>query len=150
MLHHPIIMIPKLVVLGIIIVALIILHGTLTPSQFRVAAAGGVILFIAASVAIWMIAIRILSNPDSKIGKATLLSHQARSEDGFRASLDQYISLVGKQGLAVSNLNPAGTALIDGKQIPVMTAGEFVEADSPVTVVSAKGSKVIVTSLKGM
>jgi len=148
MIHHPVVLVPKLVVLGIIIVVLIILHGILTPSQFRVAVAAGVVLFIAASAAIWVMAAKILGNPDSKIGKATVLSHEARAEDGFTASSDQFASLAGQRGVAVSNLNPAGTALVEGKRISVMTDGEFVEANSPIEVVQARGSKVIVKGMK--
>ena len=148
MIHHPVILVPKLVVLGIIIVVLIILHGILTPSQFRVAIAAGVVIFIAASVAIWVVAAKLLSDPDSKIGKASVLFYQAKAEDGFTASPDQFTSLIGKQGVAVSNLNPAGTALVEENRIAVMTDGEFVEANSPIEVVQARGSKVVVTGLK--
>lgn len=102
MIHHPVILVPKLVVLGIIIVVLIILHGILTPSQFRVAIAAGAILFIAASVTTWIIAFKILANPDSRIGKAAILSHAAKAADGFTASSDQFASLVGQRGVAVS------------------------------------------------
>ncbi|MFC1451834.1 NfeD family protein [Verrucomicrobiota bacterium] len=148
MIHHPVILVPKLVVLGIIIIVLITLHGILSPSQFRAAVAAGVVLFIAASVAIWIVAAKLLANPDSKIAKATVLSHEAKAEDGFKASSDQFASLVGKRGVAVSNLNPAGTALVEEKRIPVMTDGEFIEATSPVIVVQARGAKVVVRGLK--
>ena len=146
MIHHPVTWVPKLVVLGIIIVALVVLHGILTPPQFMVAVGAGVILFVVASIAIWGVAAKILTNPDSRIGKATVLSHEAKADEGFRASSDQFASLVGQRGVAVSNLNPAGTALVEEQRIPVMTNGEFIEANSPIIVVEARGSKVVVRS----
>ena len=147
MIHHPVILVPKLVVLGVIIVVLIVLHGILSPSQFKVAVAAAAILFLGATVVIWVVAARVLGNPDSKIGKASVLSHQARSEDGFRASSDECVSLMGKRGIALSRLNPSGTALFGGKRISVMSDGEFIEANSAVEVVVVKGFKVVVKRL---
>ena len=111
-----------------------------------VSVGAGVILFVVASIAIWGVAAKILTNPDSRIGKATVLSHEAKADEGFRASSDQFASLVGQRGVAVSNLNPAGTALVEEQRIPVMTNGEFIEANSPIIVVEARGSKVVVRS----
>ena len=52
--------------------------------------------------------------------------------------------LVGKSGIAVSTLRPAGIAEIDGKRIDVLTAGEFIEKGSPITVVKAEGMHILV------
>ena len=90
------------------------------------------------------LAARALGNPDSTIGKATVLTHQARSEDGFRASSDERAVLVGKTGVAVSNLNPAGTALVEGQRLSVVSDGEFIEADSSIEVVAARDFRIVV------
>ena len=52
--------------------------------------------------------------------------------------------LVGKSGVAISTLRPAGIAEIDGKRIDVLTAGEFIEKGSPITVVKAEGMHILV------
>ena len=52
--------------------------------------------------------------------------------------------LVGKSGVALSTLRPAGIAEIDGKRLDVLTAGEFIEKGSPVTVVKAEGMHILV------
>ena len=148
MIHHPVILVPKLIALGIVILALVILRGFLTPSQFRFAIAIAVAFFLVASVIIWIVAARLLANPNSRIGKAAILVHEAKAEDGFRASSDQFASLVGRRGVAISNLNPAGTVLVDERRISVMTDGEFVEANSAVEVVETKGSRIVVRGLK--
>ena len=147
MIHHPVILVPKLMVLGVIIVALIILRGIITPSQFRCAIAAGVVLFCAASVMIWVVAAMLLTDPDSKIGKATVLSHQAELGGGLKSSSDQCASLAGQRGVAVSNLNPAGTALIDQKQMSVLTGGDFIEAGGQIEIVEARGSRVVVAAV---
>ena len=148
MIHHPLIIIPKIVVLAVIIIVLGILHGMLTPEQFRVAVVVAAVLFLCFVTALWTFAVKVLSDPNSKIGQATLLSRQLKSEDGFKASSDQFAPLVGRTGVALSNLNPAGTASIDEQRIPVQTRGEFIETNSPVLVVEAKGSKVVVQQIK--
>jgi len=148
MIHHPVILIPKLVVLAVIIVVLIILHGTLTPGQFKVAVIIAAVVFVALSAVIWIVAAKVLSNPESKIGKATVLFQQASSKDGFTASSDQYASFVGKKGVAITTLSPSGTALVEGKRIHVLTDGVFVEANSPIEIVEAKGSRVVVKAVE--
>lgn len=144
MVHHPLIIVPKLIALLIIAVVLMILHGVLTPEQFTVAVAASVVGFIAFCVALWTFVIRKLRNPESKISKATVLSHQARSEDGFTAAADQFTSLVGRQGAAASALSPSGIAVIEGQRISVITSGEFIAAGSAVEVVEARGARVVV------
>lgn len=53
-------------------------------------------------------------------------------------------SLVGKSGIAVTTLRPAGIAEIEGKRVDVTTAGEFIQKGSRVTVVKAEGMQILV------
>ena len=53
-------------------------------------------------------------------------------------------SLVGKSGIAVTTLRPAGIAEIEGKRVDVTTAGEFIQKGSRVTVVKAEGIQILV------
>ena len=144
MIHHPVTFVSKLIVLAVILVVLLMLRDVLTPSQFGVAVAIGGILFIAASILIWTMVARLLANPESPVGKASMLTHEARAEDGFTAAPDAYATLIGKHGVAVSNLNPAGTALIEDTVVPVQTGGEFIDANMPVEVVVVQGAKIVV------
>ncbi len=104
MIHHPVILIPKLILLAVIIAALIVLHGTLNAAQFQLALIIAAAGFICCTVVIWIVGLRALSNPNSKWAKATTLSHEARAEDGFTASSDQFQALVGARGTAASAL----------------------------------------------
>jgi membrane-bound serine protease (ClpP class) len=51
---------------------------------------------------------------------------------------------VGKSGVALTLLRPAGIAEIDGKRVDVMTAGEFLAKGCRVTVVKAEGMHILV------
>jgi membrane-bound serine protease (ClpP class) len=144
MIHHPVALVSKLIVLAVIIVVLISLRDVLTPSEFGVAVAIGGILFIAASILVWTVVARLLADPESPVGKASMLTHEARAEDGFTAAPEAYATLIGKHGVAVSNLNPAGTALIDDRVVPVQTVGEFIDANIAVEVVEVQGAKIVV------
>ncbi len=144
MIHHPVILIPKLVVLAVIAVILIILRGVLTPRDFTIAVVAGAVVFVVFCIALWIFVLKALKNPRSRLTRATVLSHQASSDKGFTASSGEFASLVGKHGIAVSPLNPSGKAVFDGKRISVQADGEFIDTGSPVEVVAATGLKVVV------
>jgi len=144
MIHHPLILGPKLVVLVVIIVALVILHGYLTPGQFTIAMIVAATVFVCFSAALWTIALRLLRNPDSKMAKQMVLSDQARAEHGFLPSTDEFTALIGNRGIALSALRPSGIASFAERRVPVITEGAFIPSGSPVEIVAARGSKVIV------
>lgn len=74
------------------------------------------------------------------------LSHKTTlsSEDGVLTYRGDYGSLVGKNGVAVTQLHPSGIVLIDGKKIDVVTEGELIEKGERVNVVRTEGNRVIV------
>ena len=144
MIHHPVILVPKLVVLGILIIVLIILHGTLSTDQFRVAVITSIVGFAIFVAVLWGVGLKLLSNPDSRLSKATTLSTQARAEDGYVASSNELAVLLGVSGEATSALRPSGTALIQGKRIGVVTSGEFIAAGVIIEVAEVRGSRVVV------
>jgi membrane-bound serine protease (ClpP class) len=69
---------------------------------------------------------------------------------GGMAQTDGYISappradLVGQEGVAVTDLRPAGTAAIAGERVDVVTEGEFVAQGSPVRVLRSEGYRHVV------
>ena len=50
--------------------------------------------------------------------------------------------LVGKTGVAITTLRPAGIAEFDGRRVDVATAGEFIQKGETVTVVKAEGMHI--------
>ncbi|MFW6158043.1 MAG: NfeD family protein [Planctomycetota bacterium] len=144
MIHHPAILIPKLVVLLALIALLILLHSVLTPTGFVVALISAGVFFVVFSVLLWFFVLRSLNNPDSSMSRATVLSHAASAERGFRATPEGNESLVGRRGVATSKLSPSGVATIDGKRLSVMTGGEFIEPRATVEVVEGRGSRIVV------
>jgi membrane-bound serine protease (ClpP class) len=58
-------------------------------------------------------------------------------------------SCAGRTGTALTDLRPSGTARIDGARLSVVTAGEYIEQDSPVIVVQHEGSRIVVRRFDG-
>lgn len=77
-----------------------------------------------------------------------VLSSETRAADGYVSSSREHDQdWLGKEGVSVSELRPAGIALIDGRRLDVVTDGEFVEAQQPVKIVEARGNRIVVRPL---
>ena len=50
--------------------------------------------------------------------------------------------LIGKSGIAITTLRPAGIAEIDGRRVDVATSGEFIPKGATVTVIQAQGMHI--------
>ena len=73
-----------------------------------------------------------------------LTSPGIESEDeGYSTSIGLE-NMVGKSGIATSDLRPSGWALVGDKKIFVVTEGEFVDNDQPIKVLSVDGNRVVV------
>jgi len=62
------------------------------------------------------------------------------------SELDSYIDM---EGTAVTDLRPAGIAVINGKRVDVVTRGEYFEKDSVILVIAVTGNQIIVRKKEG-
>jgi membrane-bound serine protease (ClpP class) len=76
--------------------------------------------------------------------KRLSLSSSLKTEDGFISSKAELEKLTDKEGVAITNLRPAGIALIDGRKVDVVTEGSMIDKNTPVKVISVEGVKIIV------
>lgn len=51
---------------------------------------------------------------------------------------------VGQEGIAQTNLRPAGTAVFNNQSVDVITQGEYVQKGEPITAIRVEGAKIIV------
>jgi len=65
-------------------------------------------------------------------------------KEGVSSQSSELESYVGRQGNAVTDLRPAGIALINGKRVDVVTRGEYIEKDSAIIVTTVTGNQIIV------
>ena len=75
-----------------------------------------------------------------------VLRDSTDAEAGFSAAEDlQY--LMGRRGVAATDLRPSGNADFDGVKLDVVTRGEFVERGSAVAVIEVEGNRIVVKAL---
>ncbi len=78
--------------------------------------------------------------PRTFIGKRLMLN---AAIDGPHEYPD-HSSLLGKQGVALTDLRPAGTARIENQRVDVVAESGYIPADEPVVVRKVEGLRVVV------
>ena len=77
-----------------------------------------------------------------------VLSDEIKASEGYTSSSrDADDELMGKEGVTMSFLRPSGIAMFEGQRLNVITDGEFIEAQRPIKIVEARGSRVVVRAL---
>ncbi len=85
------------------------------------------------------------SAPFQRFSLSTVMS----TDLGYHsAGLEDFESFLGKTGVALTPLRPAGTARIDNKRLDVVTVGDFIAQNTPVKVAEVEGSKISVEALE--
>lgn len=79
----------------------------------------------------------------SKLFKSIVLTNETRKEKGYLSShVDD--SLLGKSGLAVSELRPSGFVNIEGNRLDVLSDEGYISMGTEVKIVRIEGSKIFV------
>ncbi len=81
--------------------------------------------------------------PNSHRFSGLLLTQQTHRAEGY-ISAPQRDELIGRAGVTVTDLRPAGVAEVDGERIDVVSEGDFVGAGVAVTIVRAEGYRHVV------
>jgi len=84
--------------------------------------------------------------PRTPIGKKIVVS--GLSFESTAATDVRDLDLLGKQGVALGTLRPAGHARIEGRRVDVVSRGEPIEAATPVHVVEVRGNRVVVAAIE--
>lgn len=65
-------------------------------------------------------------------------------KEGYVVPKQSFANFLDKQGIALSQLRPAGTADFSGERLDVVTEGAFVSSGSRIKVIAVEGKRVIV------
>lgn len=84
--------------------------------------------------------------PESEQFEGVLHRDTQPSEDGY-VSAPVRTDLIGRTGVALSELRPIGTAEFDDERVDVSTDGEYIDKGTPVKVVRADNMKVVVRAV---
>lgn len=104
------------------------------------------LLFISLVVAIIIFLCILRFLPSSKLWTKLMLKESETLQAGFSSSRD-YSGYLGREGLVISFLRPAGMIDIDGIHLDVVSEGQYIELGAKVKVVSVNGSRIVVRCL---
>jgi membrane-bound serine protease (ClpP class) len=127
--------------LGVMLVA----AGVVCGFAFQGATWGAGLLVVSGLLGLVSFWLWIKLIPKTPLGRRLMLSHDAhewKSSDVSRQGLE------GKEGVAHSTLRPAGTALIDGVRVDVVSRGEMIAVRTRIKVIAVEGNRVVVTTLE--
>jgi membrane-bound serine protease (ClpP class) len=98
-------------------------------------------------IAILLFLVILRRLPTSRLWNKLILKETETTEAGFTSG-HNYEKYLGKSGVAITLLRPAGIAEFDGEQLDVVSEGQYIEAGTKVKVVKAEGSRIIVKAVK--
>lgn len=143
--------IPGFGVVGLLGIGLMIASLALTQlGDFRlwsVESVAGVLARLSASMiaAVVLSIVFIRALPRFSTFNRLILGSQISASDGYVSSPpERDAELTGRRGTALSDLRPAGIGLFDGQRLDVVTDGEYIERQTPIQIVEARGSRVVV------
>ncbi|MCB0732649.1 MAG: nodulation protein NfeD [Ignavibacteriae bacterium] len=85
--------------------------------------------------------------PKSQLFNKLVLQRNIEGGSGYTSDV-KVKEMLGKQGKALTDLRPSGTALIEDKRVDVVTHGEYINKGTKVIVIQEEGSKVVVEKVK--
>lgn len=85
--------------------------------------------------------------PSSRLWAKVVLRDASTAQKGYVSASDSSY-LLGRAGVVVTELRPAGTAMIDDSRVDVVSEGRFVEKGARVRVVAVQGGRVVVREEK--
>ena len=83
--------------------------------------------------------------PATSLGKHMILS--APTSHPKPATRSDRSELVGREGIARTQLRPSGTADIEGERLDVVTRGEMVDAGSRIRILENRGNRIVVRAV---
>lgn len=100
-------------------------------------------MLIALALAVLLFALLVKRLPSSRLWMKFVLKDQSTSQRGY-VSAESRSDLLGKQGKVLTELRPAGTILVNGGPVDVVSEGAFIGKEEIVEVVAVHGNRVVV------
>lgn len=76
-----------------------------------------------------------------------VLTDSAKKEDGYVSNVNR-TDLLEKQGVTLTTLRPAGTALIQNERVDVVSEASFIPKNVRIKVVKVEGARIVVREVK--
>jgi len=101
------------------------------------------ILMVSLFISLFLFIIIAKRLPSSSLWNKLILRESETTQAGF-VSGQNYSSFLGKEGIVVTRLRPAGIIDIDGNQLDVVSEGRYIEQGSKVRIVYVSGTRIVV------
>jgi len=85
--------------------------------------------------------------PKTVLWNRLVLKSEQKNSEGYRSSPVEYDTLIGKKGVSVSALRPAGIAVFDDRRLDVVAMGDFIESNQPIEIIKVEGYRIIVNKI---
>lgn len=106
---------------------------------------GGLLLTAGMLVALGMIIFLSFRLPHTqRLWRKFSLSTRQNTKEGYVAQKVHYETYLGRVGIALTQLRPAGTADFEGEYLDVVTEGGFIKPETRVRVIAVEGARIIV------
>lgn len=85
--------------------------------------------------------------PTSKLWSRLVLKDAETTQGGYISAQD-YVQYIGKEGIAETLLRPAGSILIEGVRLDVISEGKYIQPGTRVKVVDVTGNRILVQPIE--
>ena len=100
-------------------------------------------MIIIAVLGIFVVLYLSNSKKNATVLDELVLDERQQNRDGYTSVIDKS-KFLGAIGVCVTDLRPAGTIMIDGEPVDVVSEGGFVKQGNSVKVINVDGSRVMV------
>jgi membrane-bound ClpP family serine protease len=92
------------------------------------------------------LALVLRSATKGRLSKKLILSESLKRESGYVSS-EELENYLGKEGIALSVLRPAGVAAFEGFKLDVVSQGDFISKGAKVKIIKIEGRRVVVSEI---
>lgn len=103
-------------------------------------------LLASLAIAALVFAVFVKRMPSSRLWKKLVLSDASTKERGY-VSAPPKQELVGRTGIAETDLRPSGRGSFDGEMQDIVSGGEYIAKGTPVVVTCVEGRKILVKKI---
>jgi membrane-bound serine protease (ClpP class) len=98
----------------------------------------------------FIVALGLKIFPNTFVGKRLILKDVLVGETKVPAESEdsRLPELVGKEGVALTDLRPSGMIRVDGRKLSVVTLGDYIEHEARVKVIKTEGNRIVVRRLR--
>jgi membrane-bound serine protease (ClpP class) len=95
----------------------------------------------------FLVALGLKIFPNTFVGKRLILKDVLLGETTVPEDARES-ELVGKEGVALTDLRPSGMARVDDRKLSVVTMGDYIEHEARVKVIKTEGNRIVVRRLR--